>query len=466
MHVDLKGLTVATAADLIRERKLSPVELVSASLSRIYDLNKKLNIYLTVMSESALEAAHRAELEIQQGGYRGPLHGIPMSVKDILYTRGVPTTAGEKRLSNFVPGYDATVVSRLKHAGAIIVGKAHPLYGEFFPNPEYGFSLNPWNLDRLAGYSSDGPAAAVAVGTDLASIGSDGGGSIRFPAACCGVVGLKPTFGRVSRYGATVFGTPNDYLGPLTRTSLDAALVLHSIAGYDPKDPFSASVKVPRYADRLNGEIKGVRLGIPNELFWDYLDLEVETSVRQVIKLLEDLGCDVRDISFPTIGKIGDCHTLLSWAETSAFYQPQLTDWPKEYPDILMQRVEKGAKISAIDYIHAAEVRRCFIEELDQGLSEVDLLLTPTTILPAPPIGQWDFRVGEKNWSIEDLASRMSRPFNLSGHPAISVPCGFTEEGLPLAFQLVGPRFGEALILKVADAYQRNTRWHLRRPCL
>ena len=284
VHVDLKGLTVATAANLIRERKLSPVELVSASLSRIDDLNEKLNIYLTVMSESALEAAHRAEREIHKGGYRGPLHGIPMSVKDILYTRGVPTTVGEKRLSNFVPVYDATVVSRLKHAGAILVGKAHPLYGEFFPNPEYGFSRNPWDLERLAGYSSDGPAAAVAVGTDLASIGSDGGGSIRFPAACCGVVGLKPTFGRVSRYGATVFGMPNDYLGPLTRTSLDAALVLHSIAGYDPKDPFSARVKVPRYSDSLNGEIKGVRLGIPNELFWDYLDLEVETSVRGVIE--------------------------------------------------------------------------------------------------------------------------------------------------------------------------------------
>ena len=337
------------------------------------------------------------------------------------------------------------------------------VYGEYFPEPEYGLCRNPWDLNRLAGYSSSGAAAAVAAGTDLASIGSDGGGSVRYPAACCGVVGLKPTFGRISRYGAGVYGIPNDYIGPLTRTARDCALVMQAIAGHDDRDPYSAPAPVPNYIEALDGDLKEIKVGIPNEHFWDYLDGEVESAVRSAISLLGELGCSVLEVSMPTMAMVNEIHTMLSEAETAAFYQPQMQHFTDETPGILFQRIERGAKVLAADYIRARKTRDQLNADIEAAFKEVDVLVTPTSILPAPPIGQFEFRHMGRTWVIGDLASRLTRPFNTSGHPAISVPCGFTHSGLPIGLQLVGPNFGEATLLKVADAYQRaaeqSTRW-------
>jgi aspartyl-tRNA(Asn)/glutamyl-tRNA(Gln) amidotransferase subunit A len=466
MAVNLKDLTIVEAGRLLKAKDISPVDLISASLERIQHLNPLLNAYVTVMTDSALEEAHRAEGDIQQGRYKGPLHGIPVSVKDIFCTRGTRTTGGEKKFDAFIPDYDATVVSHLKEAGAILVGKALPMYGEFFPEPAYGFCRNPWDLERIPGYSSSGGAAAVAVGADLASIGSDGGGSIRYPAACAGVVGLKPTFGRVSRHGSMVVGIPNDYTGPLTRTAADCALVLQTIAGYDPQDPFSAQVPVPDYSAALDRNVKGVRIGVPTEHFWDFLDPQVERGVREAIKVLESLECEVEEVSLPTMLRVNDIHWMLSVAETAAYFQPQLEDWPEEHSDILMDRVQQGLKVMATDYIRASETRGRLLHELDDVFRQVDILLTPTSILPAPVLGQFNFHLYGREWDLGDLASRLTRPFNTSGNPAVSVPCGFTPEGLPLAFQLAGDNFDETVILRVADAYQRATNWHNRRPPL
>ncbi len=462
--VDFNTISLHKAAELIRDRALSPVELVKAHLGRVEKLNPSLNAYVTVAAEAAIGEAQQAEKEIMRGRYRGPLHGIPMSVKDIFNTKGMPTTFGEKRLSDFIPDHDAAVVERLKEAGALLVGKTNPLYGEYFPEPEYGLTRNPWDLDRLAGYSSSGAAAAVASGCDLASIGSDGGGSVRYPAACCGVVGLKPTFGRISRYGAGVYGIPNDYIGPLTRSARDCGSVLQVIAGYDVRDPYSASVDVPDYVTDLDGDLRGTRVGIPTEYFWDYLDEEVEAAVRRAVALLGEIGCSIVDVSMPSMDEVNDIHTLLSEAETAAHYQPLMKQFTKETPDILLQRIEKGSKVMATEYIRARAVRCRLNEEIEAAFRLADVLITPTSILPAPPLRQFEFDHKDKSWVIGDLASRLTRPFNTTGHPAISIHCGFTRGGLPIGLQIVGPNFTEGLLLKVADGYERAAKPVVRWP--
>lgn len=464
--IDFNTITLHKEAELIRDRALSPVELIKAHLARIEDLNPSLNAYVAVAAESALSDAQQAEKEIMSGRYRGPLHGIPMSVKDIFNTTGIPTAFGEKRLSDYIPDHDAAVVERLKEAGAILVGKTNPLYGEYFPVPEYGLTRNPWDLDRLAGYSSSGAAAAVAAGCDLASIGSDGGGSVRYPAACCGVVGLKPTFGRVSRYGAGVYGIPNDYIGPLTRSARDCGIVLQVIAGYDARDPYSASVDVPDYVNGLDdGDLRGTRIGVPKDYFWDYLNDEVEAAVRKAVALLGEMGCAIVEVAIPSMDEVNNIHTMLSESETAAYYQPLMEQFTKETPDILFQRIEKGSKVMATEYIRARAVRSRLKGEIDAAFQSADVLITPTSILPAPPLGQFEFDHKGRSWEIGDLASRLSRPFNTTGHPAISICCGFTQGGLPIGLQIAGPNFAEGLLLKVADGYERAakpvTRWPL-----
>ncbi|MBM3926161.1 MAG: amidase [SAR202 cluster bacterium] len=464
MPIDLKSLTIFDAASLLRSKKISSVELVEASLKRIEALNPKLNAYVTVAAEKALESAKQAQSEIDRGQYRGPLHGIPMSVKDIFYTQGIRTASGEKKLEKFVPTYDATMVAKLKAAGAIIVGKTTPVYGEFMPEPYFGYAKNPWDSTKLPGYSSSGSAVAVSTSMDLGSVGSDGGGSVRYPAACCGLVGMKPTFGRVSRYGSAVYGIPNDYVGPLTRTAFDNAIVLEAIAGYDPRDPFSADLPVPKFSRSLSGNIRGMRIGVPKEHFWDLLDSEVESASRKALTVFEEMGCEVEEVSIPAMPEVDTYHSMLSHAETSAYYQPQLKNWPKDYPETLMLRVEWGAKVPAIDYIKGAEARSRIRQQIDSALEKVDALFSAASVLPPPPLGHFKFTLKGVDLDIGALASRLQRPYNTTGHPAVVAPCGFTKGGLPLSFQLGGRNFDEAALLKLVDGYQRATDWHTKRP--
>jgi aspartyl-tRNA(Asn)/glutamyl-tRNA(Gln) amidotransferase subunit A len=456
--------TLDSIALELKTKRVSPTELLEYHLNRIDALNDKFNLYITVNRENSLLAAKQATKEILLGRYKGPLHGIPYSVKDIFYTKGIPTTAGEKKLRRFISDHNATIVSKLQNAGAILTGKAHPSYGEFFPNPEYGFTKNPWNILHFAGYSSDGPAAAVALGTDLFSIGSDGGGSIRYPAASCGVIGLKPTFGRVSRYGSTVLGIPNDYVGPLTKTAKDTALVMNIIAGHDEKDPYSSNHNVPDYQTGIENSIKNVKIGVLSGSFWESVDLEISEAINNALNIFKNNGCEIEYLSMSTIGKAGNYHTLLSEVESSAYYQDQLKRWPSYYPDILMRRVINGRRVLAIDYMEAVKIRKRLIEEINGCFKQVDLLLTPITMLPPPLLGQFSFKLNSERLGISDLSSKFCRPFNMSGHPAISVPCGFTSNGLPLAFQLVSAYFNESVLLNAANIYQKCTQWHLSTP--
>jgi aspartyl-tRNA(Asn)/glutamyl-tRNA(Gln) amidotransferase subunit A len=464
MTIDLKSLTLSSAASLLRGKKISSMELIEACLKSIEALKPELNAYVTVAAEKALDAARQAQSEIDKGQYQGPLHGIPVSVKDIFYTQGIRTASGEKKLENFIPTYDATMVARLKAAGAVLVGKTTPVYGEFMPEPYFGYAKNPWDTTRLPGYSSSGSAVAVSTGMDLGSVGSDGGGSVRYPAACCGLVGMKPTFGRVSRYGSAVYGIPNDYVGPLTRTAFDNALVLEAIAGHDPKDSFSADFPVPNFSRSLSGNIRGMRIGLPKEHFWDLLDSEVESACRKALTVFEELGCEVEEVSIPAMTEVDTYHSLLSHAETSAYYQPQLKNWPKDYPDTLMLRVEWGAKVPAIEYIKGVEARNRLRQQIDSALERVDALFSAASILPPPLLGQFEFTLKGTKLVIGDLASRLQRPYNMTGHPAVVAPCGFTKGGLPLSLQLAGRNFDEAALLKLVDGYQRATDWHNKRP--
>ena len=463
--MDFNTATLHKAADLIRSRAISPVELVEAHLARTKKLNPTLNAYVAIGEEPAMRDARAAEAEILDGRYRGPLHGVPISVKDIFNTTDMPTAFGQRSLAGHVPDHNAAIVERLREAGAVIIGKTNPLYGEYFPVPEVGLTRNPWNLDRLPGYSSSGSAAAVSSGCGLASVGSDGGGSVRYPAACTGLVGMKPTFGLVSRFGAALYGVPNDYVGPLTRTARDNATMLQIIAGFDPRDPFSANVAIPEYAEALTGDLAGVRVGVSTDYFWDFLHPEVEATVRRAIDQLGETGCEIIEVPLPNIHRTNDIHTMLSEGETAGYFQPVMKDFPPETPNILYQRIHRGSKVLAADYIQAYAMRNKIRKELDAAFENVDVLATPSSILPPPPLGKYEFDHAGREWVIGDLASRLSRPLNTTGHPALSMNCGFTADGLPIGLQLVAANFGEATLLKVADGLEKATggveRWPL-----
>ena len=466
MHsLNFNTTTLHKAADLIRRKSISPVELVESHIARAKELNPTLNAYVFLGEESALRNAIVAESEILAGNYRGPLHGIPVSVKDIFNTTDMPTAFGQRSLSDNIPDHDAAIVERLRQAGSIIIGKTNPLYGEYFPEPEFGLTRNPWDLEKLPGYSSSGSGAAVASGCDLASVGSDGGGSVRYPAACSGLVGIKPTYGLVSRYGGGVYGIPNDYVGPLTRTVRDGAAMLQAIAGHDPRDPFSADLPIPNYASALTGNLKGIRIGVPTNYFWDYVAPELKANVRRAIDRLDQAGCQITELILPSIHLTNDIHTMLSESETAGYFQPMMNDFPPETPSILYQRIHKGSKVMASGYIRANAMRDVIRKEIDDAFQKVDIIVTPSSILPPPTLGKFQFNHAGRDWEIGDLASRLSRPLNTAGHPALSMNCGFTADGLPVGMQLVAANFNEAMLLKVADGYERATggveRWPL-----
>lgn len=464
---ELAQLTIKKASALVQKREVSPVELIDATLERVDRLQPALNAFITVMHDQARRDARRAEAEIARGRYRGPLHGIPVSLKDLYYTRGIRTTAGSKVLADFVPDHDSTVTARLRRAGAIIIGKNN--LHEFAPggstnNAHYGACRNPWNPNCIPGGSSGGSAAAVAASMGMASMGSDTAGSIRLPAAVCGVVGLKPTFGRVSGYGVVALSWSLDTAGPLTRTAEDCALIMQAIAGYDPKDPVSVRAPVPDYSQGLHREIRGLRVGIPREHFFQNTSPEVADLARRAIRVLEELGASVREVSIPLAGISTYAANVLSRAEGAAYHEHWLATQGADYSPDIRDRLETGFYISAVDYIKAQQIRTLVQRQFNQVMEEVELLATPTTPIPAHPIGpEVMVPPGSDQEGMLSLVV-LTRPHNMAGLPAISVPCGFTADGLPVGLQLGGRGLDEATVLRAAHAYQQATDWHLRRP--
>jgi aspartyl-tRNA(Asn)/glutamyl-tRNA(Gln) amidotransferase subunit A len=461
-YSSLRGL-----ATLIQRREVSPVEATQAVVDRVEKFDLQLNSFITLLRDQALTQARAAEQEIQDGRYRGPLHGIPIAVKDLYYTKGIRTTAGSNILSDFIPAYDATVIARLREAGAILIGKLNMhefARGATSTSSLIGACNNPWDTLRVPGGSSGGSGAAVAAGLCFASLGSDTGGSIRIPAALCGIVGLKPTYGRVSRYGVFPLSWSLDHVGPMTRTVTDAALMLQVIAGHDRQDPTTRTAVVPDYSAALSGDIEGARLGIPQEFYFEQLDAEVGDSIRAAIQTLERAGAHVEEVSLPLSKYAAAAGRIISLTESAEIHEKFLKTRFADYSPDVRAGFLVGQLILGKHYMKAQRLRSLIRQEMAAALRRVDALVTPTVPIPAPRIGQTTLEIGQETVDVMSALSRLTRPANLTGFPAISVPCGFTQGGLPIGLQFSGRPFGESTILQLAYAYEQETTWHQRRP--
>jgi aspartyl-tRNA(Asn)/glutamyl-tRNA(Gln) amidotransferase subunit A len=457
---DLAFASIKEVASLFRRRKLSPVELTRIMLSRIVQLDPKLNAYITVTAELALAQAKKAgaELFASRGRHRdrGLLHGIPLSLKDNVSTKDVRTTAGSKILGKFVPQHDAVVVTKLKEAGAVILGKTNMhefAYGVTSNNPHFGPVHNPWDLSRIPGGSSGGSAAAVAAGLCFGSIGTDTGGSIRIPASLCGVVGLKPTLGRVSVAGIIPLSPRLDCAGPLARTVHDAALLLEPILQRVKGEPS------PRALEKSPSKPRKFTLGISKQFFLDVVAQDVHFVFDEAIRILKTQGLRLKEISLPLLKETEDAGNQIAWAEATHYHQ-QAGWFPyraADYGEDVRSRLEMGTKVSATVYLSALETREKFIQQFHLALEDagVDALAVPTTPIIAPLIGQEAIHLGDKDHSTRALLLRPNRPANLAGVPAISVPCGFTPAGLPVGLQLIGAVADEHLLLQIAHTFER-----------
>ncbi len=462
-------MTAGQLGDLIRRREVSPVEVTQTSLDRIQELNPKLNAFITVTAEGALQSARRAERAIALGRYRGPLHGIPFAVKDVLWTKGIRTTNGSRLFADFVPSEDATLVSRMKRAGGILLGKLNMMEIGFGPTlyPPYGTPKNPWDLGRTPGGSSSGSASSLASFLCPITLGGDAGGSIRLPASLCGVVGLKPTWSRLSRHGLFPAYWQYDTVGPMARTAADCALALQAIAGYDRKDPLSSRKPVDDYGKGLDDGIRGLRIGVVKE-FMDnrYLQPETRTSVSLAIERLAELGATVDEVSIPLIGSASAIYVGTCEPEVAALFRPHLLSRSDDIDVLPRRRLLAASLIPGSLSVKAHRLRERLLEQVNQALTHFDLLAGPTSPSPASPIQTTSGISSKEDAWVQTLAGRsvFTNPFNLTGHPAISVPCGFSNENLPIGLQLIGHPFQEADILKAAQIYQSNTSWHEKRP--
>ncbi len=466
---ELCYLGAAEAWRAIARRELSPVELLEAVLGRTEAIDGSLNSYITLLGEEARSVARERQAEAMSGKLRGPLHGIPVAIKDIIHVKGVRTTAGSRIMADFVAREDAAVVTRLRRAGAIILGKTNChefAWGGTNINPHFGDCHNPWDLARITGGSSGGSAAAVAAGLCAAALGSDTGGSIRAPAHLCGIVGLKPTFGLVSRRGVVPLSWSLDHVGPMTRCVEDAAVMLGALAGRDEKDPQTVDRPVTDYAGALTEEIRGVRVGLPREYFYEALDFQVEKAVGAAVKTLEGLGAEVKDVSFPCVREAFSIGRVIHMAEASAYHERWIRTRPQDYGHDVRLRLEQGRLFLATDYLRAQQARTVVSREYARLMERVDVLVLPTSPIPSPLIEGEEVVLGGQRVDAHGAVARFTRAFNLVGAPTISVPCGFTGSGLPIGLQVAGRLFDDVTVLRVAHAYERASPWKERRPPL
>jgi aspartyl-tRNA(Asn)/glutamyl-tRNA(Gln) amidotransferase subunit A len=455
---------------LLRRRELSPVELMQAYLARCQALEPTLNSFITLLPEQALQEARRAEEEIQAGRYRGPLHGLPFAVKDLFAARGVRNTLGSKAFDRSIAQEDSGVVARLKQAGAILIGKTNlnPLaYGAIAKEGDYdyGHMHNPWDPACVSGGSSGGSGSATAAGECSFAVGSDTGGSVRIPSCLCGIVGLKPTYGRLSRRGLSTLSWSLDHAGPMTRSVEDCALLLGAVSGYDPLDPSSADVPVPDFRQTLGLGVQGLKVGVPKQYFEMPVDAQVRQLVEKAIRKLGELGASVREVSWPLYHYYESISTPILLSEGAAAYRELVTEKGDKLNPPLRLRLETGLFVSAADYLQAQQARLLFNRESRRLLEQVDLLAGPSVPITATKIGVTDVDIGGKLMGVIAAHTQYLSAFNLNGLPALSLPCGFAN-GLPVGLQLAGRPFEEGTLLRAAWAYEQATDWHLRKPPL
>ena len=479
------ALTLHDAGEKLRKHELSSQELTLAAFQRIGDTDDKIHAFITLCRDAALEQAKQADERLKRGGNIPPLLGIPIALKDIFVTEGVLTTCGSKILGNFVPPYDGTAVKKLKERGAVIVGKTNMdefAMGSSTENSALAVTRNPWNLERVPGGSSGGSAAAVAADQCIAALGTDTGGSIRQPAACCGVVGLKPTYGCVSRYGVIAFASSMDQVGPLTKDVRDCALMLEAIAGHDPADSTSADRPVPRYSDAITGDVEGLRLGVPKEYFITGIAPEIEQAVHDAIRLIEKNGAVVEEISLPHTEYAVAVYYIIATAEASSnlarydgmrfghraggkdLLETYMLSREEGFGAEVKRRIMLGTYALSAGYydayyLKAQRVRALIKQDFDAAFQRCDAILTPTAPTTA-------FKIGEKTQDPLQmyLSDIYTISVNLAGLPALSLPCGFDGGGMPIGLQIIGKQFDEATILRLAYAYEQATEWHRRKP--
>ena len=459
-------MTIQHAAALLAQKKLSSTELVKQAIASIEKSQPKLNAFITVMAEPALSRARQMDDELARGQIRSPLHGVPVAVKDVFCTKGVRTTCGSAIFADHIPDHDAAVVERLQAAGAIIVGKAaqHELaYGITSNNPHFGAVRNSWDRERIPGGSSGGSGSAVSAGSVFMAMGSDTGGSIRIPASFCGTVGLKPTTGRVSRYGVMPLDFTLDHMGPLARSTRDAALTLNVLAGHDPRDPTSSTQTVPDFLPPADVSIRRLKLGVPENFYFDRLDPDVERATRAMLDVATKLGAQVVPVRVPDIAAINAIGRVILLSEASSVMERYMNDRGKFGADVLTL-LDQGRLIPATDYINAQRLRRLVCNDFAGVWHNVQCLVTPTTPTPAPRIGQMEIQFGSTSEDVRLASTRLVRGINVLGLPAISIPCGFSSDGLPLGLQIIGPAFREDLVLRVAAALEDATNFHDRTP--
>jgi len=453
--------TIQQLSRQLRDRSLSPVDLTRDCLTRIETLNPKLNAFITILADNALADARQAEQQIQRVDYRGPLHGIPIGLKDILDTAGIRTTAASALFKDRIPVEDAEVVRRLRTAGAIILGKQNLhefAYGGSSMISFFGEGHNPWDTSRITGGSSGGSAASVAAGLSCAAIGTDTAGSIRLPAAYCGIVGLKPTYGRVSARGVIPLSWSLDHVGPIANSVYDAAIILQVLAGYDADDPASIDTPVPDFTATLDQLRPKLRIGVPRAFFFDDLHPEVAAAIEKSIQLFRDLHAEIHEVKL----EVSTDRTLSS-AESYAYHETFVARSPDLYQPATLARIKSGANTSAAAALRARRELEAARHSIRRIFDEVDILLTPTVPIPPPQIA--DLKAHPENLRpVELLMLRNTRPFNVWGIPAISIPCGFTSDNLPIGLQLAGPAWREDLLLQAAHAYEQATDWHPRMP--
>lgn len=463
--VDVTGLSIQEAAEQVRKGRISPVELTQACLARIERLNPVLNAFITVTAESALASARAAETEIRRGRWRGPLHGIPIALKDLFDTAGVRTTAASALFEDRVPAEDAEVVRRLKAAGAVIVGKTNMhefAYGGTSAVSHFGAVRNPWSVDHVPGGSSGGSAAAVSAGLCYGALGSDTAASIRQPAAFCGVVGLKPTYGLVSTRGVIPLSWTFDHVGPLARTVADAAILLRAIAGYDPADVTSRQMPVPDYDAAVRSKVSSLRVGVAREFFFADLDPDIEAATRTALGVLHRLTAGLRDVALPASGQ-ERLRNAVRAAEAYAYHEEFLEKSPERYQPETLRRLRVGADVKLSAYIQGRREVDLTRRTVVKAFETADVIVTPTTAL-APPLLADVAKDVSTSIAVSTRTIRNTSPFNVYGWPTVSVPCGFTGFGLPIGLQISSSPGRDAVALQLAHAYEQATDWHRRRP--
>jgi aspartyl-tRNA(Asn)/glutamyl-tRNA(Gln) amidotransferase subunit A len=451
---ELCFLSITELAARIHSREISPVEVVEALLERIETYNDALIAYLHVDRDHSLAAARAAELEIGAGGYRGPLHGVPVAYKDIYDVQGLPTTAASKVMAGYVASEDSTAAARLRQAGAICMGKLNTFEFASGSMEVFGTARNPWHTDTTPGGSSSGSGAALAACLVHGATGSDTGGSIRGPASFCGIVGIKPTYGRVSRAGVIPLSWSLDHAGPMARTVADTALLLRTIAGADRRDPSTAPQLVPDYTAGLGGQVQGLRIGVPRTFYFEAIDPEVESAVRQAIDLMASLGADVREIDLPHSAYGPAASWTIAYTESFAFHRDNFFKRPRDYTPAFLHKITGAACLTAEERLTAQRLRQVITHEFLAALQDVDVIVVPTSAFPAHRLD---------GASPQSDTRSLTRPISLTGLPALAVPCGFTEAGLPVSMQIVGRAWTEHTLFRLGHAYEQAAGWVQRR---